>query len=44
MRRDSESLVFEGVLSDPDQVPWLIASALRDLLRESDIVMLNLRR
>lgn len=44
VRRDSESLVFEGVLSDPDQVPWLIASCLRDLLCESDIVTLNPRR
>lgn len=30
-----DSLVFDGMLDDPDQIPWLIASTLRSLLGRS---------
>ena len=33
VRREHSALVYEGLLADSDQVPWLIAHALRALLR-----------
>jgi|GEM_PF-4648392 hypothetical protein len=30
--RNINSLVYDGMLSDSDQIPWLIASTLRTLM------------
>jgi len=35
LRRNQETLIFEGILGDPDQIPWLIASTLRELMAKS---------
>jgi hypothetical protein len=31
------ALVYEGLLADSDQVPWLVAHALRTLFREGSV-------
>lgn len=33
MERKHSALVYEGLLGDSDQVPWLVAHALRTLLQ-----------
>jgi hypothetical protein len=33
VERKHLALVYEGLLGDPDQVPWLVAHALRTLLQ-----------
>ena len=37
VRRDHTALLYEGLLGDSDQVPWLVAHALRTLFRESEL-------
>ena len=37
IRREHSTLVYEGLLGDSDQVPWLVAHALRTLFRESEL-------
>jgi hypothetical protein len=34
--REHTAVVYEGLLADRDQVPWLIAHALRELWNESE--------
>jgi hypothetical protein len=36
VERKHLALVYEGLLGDADQVPWLIAHALRSLLRDGE--------
>ena len=34
VEREEKCLVFDGMLGDPDQLPWLIAYTLRQLLKD----------
>ena len=36
VEREHSALVYDGLLGDSDQVPWLVAHALRTLLREGE--------
>lgn len=35
IEREHSALVYEGLLGDSDQVPWLVAHALRTLFQEA---------
>jgi hypothetical protein len=37
IQKERNDLVFDGHLGDPDQLPWLIAHALRSLMAEGDM-------
>jgi hypothetical protein len=36
IQKERDDLVFDGLLGDPDQLPWLIAHALRSLMAEGE--------
>lgn len=39
VQREHCALVYEGLLGDSDQVPWLVAYALRNLILEDSLIL-----
>ncbi len=37
IQREHATLVYEGLLGESDQVPWLVAHVLRTLFREAGV-------